>query len=571
MTVLTDENLNRLIKLLPHWNAAIPHDPFPKQLAFLSLDHIEGPILFGGAAGPGKTDALLMAGLQYVDVPGYYGMLIRKTFSELEESLIARSLEWLKEIWDCPGAHYDGQRHKWIFDTEALGGPPGKSTLAFGYLDKRNDRFRYGSLEAQYIGFDEVTELFEEDVDFVCTRLRKPECQLHKAGFDPTCKLCAEYRYVRSIPLRIRAACNPVGPGLEWVKRWFGITREIDLETHKYKTDEKGHVVWIGKNPAMPFLPATLSDNKAISEEEYGKTLEGRDPVTAKKLRWGDWGAAAEGRYKREWFRRYTRQGSHIVLLPSERYAARTEAGNGEPTDKQVAIELSKCRLFMVADVAASAREGPGDRDIWANRQPSWTVVAVFLWAPPKYLLWWDNLRIQCEVPDVIQCGRFMFAKHDYAKAQRRNGKPVKQLRNPLSGLDEQVPELSYTAYQECFLRPESLTCDDRGLGKGIYQQWLDMGLPAKGILNPTLDKIVRSTPAQNMAKDGRIFLPRSIEAPWVEQLEDELFSWIGDPRQADDQVDVLSDAAVEAQDMSATSREEGTAVPGHGRVRSRL
>lgn len=57
-----------------------PHEPFEKQRAFLLLDCLEAG--YGGAAGGGKSDALLMAALQRVDVPGYAAILFRRTYSD---------------------------------------------------------------------------------------------------------------------------------------------------------------------------------------------------------------------------------------------------------------------------------------------------------------------------------------------------------------------------------------------------------------------------------------------------------------------------------------------------------
>ena len=77
-------------------NPWIPHEPTPKQAEFLLMPDLE--VLFGGSAGGGKSDALLMAALQYVDVPGYAAILFRRTYTDLSlpGALMDRAHEWLQ-------------------------------------------------------------------------------------------------------------------------------------------------------------------------------------------------------------------------------------------------------------------------------------------------------------------------------------------------------------------------------------------------------------------------------------------------------------------------------------------
>src|SRR5215467_15540408 len=76
-------------------NPFIRQKPTPKQAAFLLDVGLEA--FFGGAAGPGKSSALLMAALQFVEVPGYAAILFRRTFSDLAlpGALMDRASEWL--------------------------------------------------------------------------------------------------------------------------------------------------------------------------------------------------------------------------------------------------------------------------------------------------------------------------------------------------------------------------------------------------------------------------------------------------------------------------------------------
>jgi hypothetical protein len=91
-------------------------------MLFLLLNNEEA--LYGGAAGGGKSDAMLMAALQYVDVPGYNAILFRRTFQDLAlpESLMDRSLQWL----GGSDAKWNSSTHTWTF--------PSGARLAFGYL-----------------------------------------------------------------------------------------------------------------------------------------------------------------------------------------------------------------------------------------------------------------------------------------------------------------------------------------------------------------------------------------------------------------------------------------------------
>lgn len=223
----------------------IPHTPEPKQRRFLDLMCLEA--LYGGAAGGGKTDALLMDAAQFVHVPGYSAILFRRKYTDL--ALPGAIMDRAKEWW---GPRSDIQ---WSAIDKRFTFPSG-ATVSFGYMDSEQDRFRYQSAEFQFVGFDELTQFPERWYTYLLSRLRR------LAGV--------------SIPLRARSASNPGGIGHDWVLERFvegGIGRA-----------------------ERAFVPASLDDNPHLDTVSYREALANLDTTTRRQLEEGVWIRDSGGR-----------------------------------------------------------------------------------------------------------------------------------------------------------------------------------------------------------------------------------------------------------------------------------
>ena len=127
-------------RLTPRLTKYIPITPTPKQTAFLLMNNTK-EILYGGAAGGGKSVAQLAAALQYVDVPGYSAILFRKTYADLSlpGALIDMSKQWLMPFVDSKEVKWSEKEKQYVF--------PSGATLNFGYLESANDCYRYQGAE----------------------------------------------------------------------------------------------------------------------------------------------------------------------------------------------------------------------------------------------------------------------------------------------------------------------------------------------------------------------------------------------------------------------------------------
>lgn len=228
----------------------IPVTLHEKQQEFYDYDGPDG--LFGGAAGGGKTIGQLASSLKYVHVPNYSALLIRRAYTHLQQpgAFIPTSRAWLLGT----DAKYNQSQHTWFF--------PSGARLTFGYLDNIRDLDRYQGGEYQYIGVDEATQIPEQLLRYLYSRLRKKEGM--------------------QVPLRMRLTANPGGVSHEYVKR-------------RYITN--------GEKDGRVFIPSLLSDNPSLDRGEYLKQLAELDPLTRARLLNGDWDVMPEGGlFKRPWF-----------------------------------------------------------------------------------------------------------------------------------------------------------------------------------------------------------------------------------------------------------------------------
>lgn len=271
--------------------------PTAKQQSFLLAPEQE--VLFGGAAGPGKSFALLLAALQFVDVPGYSALLLRRTFTDL--ALPGALIPMSHEMLGGKGASWNGTDHRWTF--------PSGATLSFGYLDTDAAKYRYQSSAFSFVGYDELSQFTEQQYTYLFSRLRRLETS--------------------PVPLRMRAASNPGGQGHQWVKeRFLGPPVQGRL-----------------------FIPARLDDNPYLDRERYVASLANLDPVTRARLLAGDWDVAEGGMFRREWFGLVDAVPANVQRVRAWDFAA-TEAKPGTDPDWTVGLLMGRQGpLFYVLDV----------------------------------------------------------------------------------------------------------------------------------------------------------------------------------------------------------------------------
>ncbi len=207
----------------------------------------ETDVLYGGAAGGGKSYAMLVDPLRFAHRAAHRALILRRSMPELRE-LIDKSRELYPKAF--PGCKFREVEKIWTF--------PSGAKLEFGFLERDADVYRYQGQAYSWIGFDEITHLATEfSWNYLSSRLRTtdPEIQPY-----------------------MRCTANPGGAGAHWVKKRY---------VHPSEPNES----FTGNDGlTRKFIPARLDDNPYLSKDgRYEQMLKALPDVQRKQLLEGDW------------------------------------------------------------------------------------------------------------------------------------------------------------------------------------------------------------------------------------------------------------------------------------------
>ena len=303
-----------------------------RQRAFLASNAYEA--LYGGAAGGGKTQALVMGALYDIDKPSYCAIIFRRTFPELEGEVIPISRQW----YPLCGGRYNAVQHCWTF--------PSGARIHFGHLQHEDDVERYQGWQFQYVGYDELTHFTEKQYTYIAN---------------------SRVRSAHGIMARVRAGTNPGGPGHEWVfRRWApwldpeSIVKAEPGQTLHYHNDDQTET-WCDKGHpealTRVFVPALVDDNPHLVKNDpaYKSRLRGLDVVTRAQLLHGNWliKPAAGLLFKRGWFK--VLESKPISVRRRVRFwdRAATEEKKGNDPDWTVGVRMALLddRTYCIEDV----------------------------------------------------------------------------------------------------------------------------------------------------------------------------------------------------------------------------
>ena len=245
--IVTDEDIEELsptVKEIAKEEVIFKPNEGP-QTDFLAAS--ETDVLYGGAAGGGKSYAMLVDPLRFCHRPAHRALILRRSMPELRE-LIDKSRELYPKAF--PGCKFREVEKIWNF--------PSGAKLEFGFLERDADVYRYQGQAYSWIGFDEITHLNTEfSWNYLASRLRTTDSE---------------------ITPYMRCTANPGGIGAHWVKKRYVSPAEPDTS-------------YIGQDGlTRRFIPARLDDNPYLAKDgRYEQMLKALPDVQRRQLLEGNW------------------------------------------------------------------------------------------------------------------------------------------------------------------------------------------------------------------------------------------------------------------------------------------
>lgn len=240
------------------------------QEAFLASTCIF-EVLYQGARGGGKTDALVMAFSMHTGRgygPAWKGILFRQTYKQLTD-VISKTKKWFNLIW--PSATYNNSDNVWTW--------PGGEQLLLRHFNKSDDYWNYHGHEYPFIAWEELCNWPTDE------------------GYKRMISCCRSSN--PNVPRMLRATTNPYGPGHNWVKNRF-LPDQYDRVVRRGIIDEDGR-----EQPPRLSIFSKLKENKVLLEADptYIEKLAASARNEAEKKAWldGSWDIVSGGMFDDVW------------------------------------------------------------------------------------------------------------------------------------------------------------------------------------------------------------------------------------------------------------------------------
>lgn len=323
-----------------------------------------------------NSDALLMAFLQYVDIPHYRGLILRRKGVDLTRSgaILDRAMKWWLPT-SRTGVRYEAGKKKFIF--------PSGATCEFGSaLNPGDEVENYQGGAWHYIAFDEATQFESSQYLFFFSRNRRDD------------ELVTDHGFPR-VPLRMRCASNPGGPSHNFFRDRF-MSRQFAQEFLDRTNAEcySREFATGGGVERRWFVPARVEDNDAVDAVEYSGKLRKLDVLSRQRLLDGNWLINESGVFMPEWFRRYEIIHDNYRML------------NEDGTTLKL-VTPAECERFVTIDIAGTSKDRMDAKK--RGSDPCSTVISVWDYTPDGWLIWRDVIRLQGEFPAVVDAIRNVY------------------------------------------------------------------------------------------------------------------------------------------------------------------
>jgi len=320
---------------------AVKPNPGPQEMFLCSDADI---VIYGGAAGGGKSFGLCLEVVKYINNPRYGAVIFRRTAKQVtgEGGLWARSTE----IFPKAAATPKEGKLQWVF--------PSGAKVTFAHMEYEKDKYNWDGTEIPYIGFDELIHFTESQFFYMLTRNRSmcgvkpyvkattnPDVDSWVANF-----IAWWINQETGYPIEERAG------KLRWFYRlgeklyWYNTKKEA-MKKHPQLAD-------VAEPKSVTFIPAKLEDNPPLIESDpnYRANLLAQGTVWRERLEKGNWKVKPEAGkvFNRTWFK-------FIDTLPIGKYIevrswdkASTEGGGAETAGVKIRYCYQQ-QIYVVVDL----------------------------------------------------------------------------------------------------------------------------------------------------------------------------------------------------------------------------